>query len=214
MFNLLLSNPLAFLVSAVGLLVAITIHEFAHAWAADKLGDPTPRMQDRLTLNPLAHLDPIGTLMIVFVGFGWGKPVLFDPYNLKDPLRDSMLIALAGPASNIILAIVLSILIRFGGTFLPILDILGPLFFYTIFINVMLAVFNLIPIHPLDGGKILVGILPKEWAAEAQDFLSRYGFIVLIMLILPIGPNGASPVSSLMRPIIDFVINLLLGPVF
>ncbi|PIR62203.1 MAG: site-2 protease family protein [Candidatus Pacebacteria bacterium CG10_big_fil_rev_8_21_14_0_10_42_12] len=210
MLSLLFTNPLAFLISAIGLVVAITIHEFAHAWAADKLGDPTPRMQDRLTLNPLAHLDPIGTLMIFTVGFGWGKPVMFDPYNLKNPIKDAMLIALAGPASNIILAILLALVINFGGAFVPFLAFLGPLLYYTVFINVMLAIFNLIPIHPLDGGKILVGILPREWAEETQDFLSRYGFIILILLILPIAPGGGSPVSLLISPIISFIMRLLI----
>src|SRR3972149_11313525 len=96
----------------VSLIISITIHEFAHGFAADKLGDPTPRIQGRLTLNPKAHLDPFGTIMILLVGFGWGKPVQFDPYNLKDPRRDAALISLAGPASNIILAILLSIILR------------------------------------------------------------------------------------------------------
>src|SRR5690606_30026471 len=114
-------------------------------------------------------------------------------------------------ASNLILATGLSLLIRFGGSVVPFVDFIGPLLYFTIFINVMLAIFNLIPIHPLDGGKILVGLLPTQWAAEAQDFLSRYGFMILIFLILPIGPGGRSPVSSLMSPIINFVINLLLG---
>lgn len=209
MIDLLFQNPMAFLISAIGLIVAITIHEFAHAWAADQLGDPTPRSQDRLTLNPLAHLDPIGTAMIFFVGFGWGKPVMFDPFNLQNPKRDAMLIALAGPASNLILAFLLSLIVRFAPTFDVSTGLLYTFLFPTIFLNIMLAIFNLIPIHPLDGGKILVGLLPNQMAREAQDFLSRYGTLILIMLILPIGPGGVSPVSSLMSPIIDFVVNLL-----
>lgn len=211
LISLLFDNPIVFLVTALGLVIAITIHEFAHAWAADKLGDPTPRSQDRLTLNPLAHLDPIGTLMILFAGFGWGRPVLFDPYNLDNPKRDAMLIAAAGPLSNIILASLLAAIIQFGPSISPYLNLVTPLLYPTIFLNVMLAIFNLIPIHPLDGGKILVGLLPTEWAIDAQDFLSRYGTLILIFLILPLGPGGVSPVSSLVSPIISFIMNLLLG---
>src|SRR3990167_2370413 len=96
-----------------GLIIAITIQEFAHAFLADRLGDPTPRAQGRLTLNPLAHLDPVGTLMLLIFRFGWGKPVIFDPYNLAHPRRDAGLISLAGPVSNIILAIGLSLILRF-----------------------------------------------------------------------------------------------------
>src|SRR3990172_6432841 len=106
------SNPITFIFSLVALVVAISIHEFAHAAAADRLGDPTPRLQGRLTLNPLAHLDPIGTLMLLLIRVGWGKPVQFDPYNLKNPRRDAALISLAGPASNLILAIVLALIIK------------------------------------------------------------------------------------------------------
>src|SRR3990172_8857289 len=96
-------NPVEFIFGLVALIVAITIHEFSHAAAAERLGDPTPRLQGRLTLNPLAHLDPLGTLMLILIRFGWGKPVQFDPYNLRHPRRDSAIISLAGPTSNIVL---------------------------------------------------------------------------------------------------------------
>jgi len=115
-----LSNPMSLLFVAAALLSAITVHEFAHAFMAERLGDPTPRLQGRLTLNPLAHLDPLGTLMLFIIGFGWGKPVQFDPYNLKNPRRDAALISFAGPLSNIILASILSIVLRFSaGPFSP-----------------------------------------------------------------------------------------------
>src|SRR4051812_27134518 len=105
MIGSLFTSPLSFFVAAIALLIAITVHEFSHALSADKLGDPTPRLQGRISLNPLVHLDPIGTLLILFVGFGWGKPVVFDPFNLKNPRKDAAIISLAGPASNFILAI-------------------------------------------------------------------------------------------------------------
>lgn len=187
------------------ILVAITVHEFAHALVADKLGDPTPRSQGRITLNPLAHLDLIGTLMIFFVRFGWGKPVQFDPFNLRHPKRDTALIALAGPASNIILAILLSIIVRF----VPIPEIIAILFIRTVIINISLAVFNFIPIHPLDGGKVLIGILPQDVAREWDSILQKYGMIILIFLVLPLG-NSQSPVSYLILPIIRGILQILL----
>src|SRR4030066_1301523 len=113
MLNLIFSNPSAFIVIFGGIILAIGIHEAAHAFTADYLGDPTPRSLGRTTLNPLAHLDPLGTLVILVTGFfGWGKPAPFDPYNLRDPRRDTALIALAGPASNIVLAVIFSLVLR------------------------------------------------------------------------------------------------------
>ncbi|KKS87212.1 MAG: Peptidase M50 [Candidatus Gottesmanbacteria bacterium GW2011_GWB1_43_11] len=108
----ILNSPVSFLFYVAALIVAITIHEFSHAWSADHLGDPTPRLQGRLTLNPLAHLDPLGTILLFLVHFGWGKPVQFDPFNLRNPRRDAALISLAGPAANLLLATVCSIALR------------------------------------------------------------------------------------------------------
>src|SRR3990167_3483958 len=112
MLGFLFTDPLQFLIWAAALVSAVTVHEFAHAWTAVRLGDPTPKLQGRLTLNPLAHLDPLGTLMLLLVRFGWGKPVVFDPYNLKNPRRDAAVISLAGPAANLLLASILSVLLR------------------------------------------------------------------------------------------------------
>src|SRR3990167_2882360 len=133
-----------------GLIIAITVHEFAHALLADRLGDPTPRSQGRLTLNPLAHLDPLGTLMLFVFRFGWGKPVIFDPYNLAHPRRDAGIISIAGPLSNLFLAIILSLCLHF----LPLPLLLYPLFYTVIILNISLAIFNLVPVAPLDGEKI------------------------------------------------------------
>ncbi len=208
MLSTLFSDPLSFVFWILGLVIAITIHEFSHALVADRLGDPTPRLQGRLTLNPLAHLDPLGTLMLLVARFGWGKPVVFDPYNLENPKRDAALISLAGPTSNLLLATLLSFVIRLAPLISPTAALLSSLLFPIIFLNVMLAIFNLIPVHPLDGGKILIGILPHDYAVEVQDFLNRYGTIILILLILPF--SGTSAVSELISPVISFILNLLL----
>jgi Zn-dependent protease len=207
MLNLLINNPMAFFILFPGLIISLTIHEFAHALAADKLGDPTPRHQNRVTLNPLAHLDPIGTLMILLTSFGWGKPVEFDPYNLKNPIRDTALIALAGPLSNLVLATLLSVIIRLG--VLP-MEWMYSAAYAVLFVNVSLAIFNLIPVYPLDGSKILVAALPAQTALEYEDFMHRYGFLVLLFLILPL-VGGVSPVSQLVSPIITFIIQVMLG---
>jgi Zn-dependent protease len=195
MLQIFFSSPAAFLVLASALVISITIHEFAHAWFADRLGDPTPRSQGRVTLNPLAHLDPIGTIMILLVGFGWGKPVMFDPYNLKNVRQDVLLIALAGPVSNIILAFLFTLL-------LPILPFSPLVWQVVITINLALAAFNLLPIHPLDGGKIMSGLLPPRTAVEFDNIMNRYGLLILLaMLFFPIG--NQRPVDLLVRPVMN-----------
>lgn len=205
MLSTLFSNPILFLVWAVGLVLAISVHEYAHARAADTLGDPTPRAQGRLTLNPKAHLDPLGTLALLFLGFGWGRPVQFDPYNLRNPRRDSALIAIAGPVSNLIFATILSLLIRF----FPGIGLLSSVFSILIMMNITLAIFNLVPIFPLDGEKILGGLLPSDLYREFAGIMNQYGTIILIFMLLPIA-GGVSPISALISPVISFVAHLLL----
>jgi len=193
--------------------VAITIHEASHAWMADRLGDPTARLMGRLSLNPLVHYDPIGTTLLLglsimralgapVIPFGWAKPVEFDPYNLKNPRRDSALISFAGPASNLIIALLFSIIGRFN----PLFSLIAVPF---IILNVSLAIFNLVPVHPLDGGKILVGLLPKKYAYDVENFLGRFGTILLIFLILPLF-GGSSLISQFISPVINLFLVLLI----
>lgn len=205
MLSTLFSNPLLFLIWAIGLILAISIHEYAHARAADTLGDPTPRAQGRLTLDPRAHLDPLGTLALLFLGFGWGKPVMFDAYNLRNPRRDSALIAIAGPISNLLFALVLSIMMKF----LPSTYLLSTVYYVLITMNITLAIFNLVPVFPLDGEKILGGLLPAELYREYEGVMRQYGTIILILMLLPIA-GGTSPISALISPVISFVSRLLL----
>lgn len=211
MLGTLFNNPFLFLLSAIALISAITVHEFAHAYIADKLGDPTARLMGRLTLNPFAHLDPIGTLMILIARFGWGKPVPFDPYNLRHPRRDSAFISLAGPVANMILAITCSVILRFIGISSSqsvILGIISIVFEAIIMMNVSLAFFNLIPIHPMDGFKVVEGILPED-AARQWHQLESIGIILLLVLVFPIF-GGSSPILNFINPMIDAVIHLLI----
>jgi Zn-dependent protease len=204
MLSLLAVSPILFVVYLVALVVAVTIHEFAHAWTADKLGDPTPRIQGRVTLDPGAHLDPLGTLFMVLTRFGWGRPVEFDPYNLREPLRDTALIALAGPISNLTLASVLALGIQIG--VLP--GLLGAIAEIAISLNVVLAIFNLVPVYPLDGSKIILAILPKSTAFEYEEFMRKYGTALLLIVLVPW--SGQSIVSQFISPLIDLVLRLLL----
>jgi len=201
------------LIWILAFVVAITIHEASHAWMADHLGDPTARLMGRLSLNPLVHYDPIGTTLLLglsimrafgapVIPFGWAKPVEFDPYNLKNPRRDSALISLAGPASNLLLALIVSLI----GQVSPLLSLFAVPF---IILNVSLAIFNLVPIHPLDGGKILVGVLPAKYAYGVESFLNRFGTILLFMLILP-SFGGSSLISQFISPVINVFLVLLI----
>jgi len=203
---------LTLLIYVLYLVIAISIHEFAHAFAADRLGDPTARAAGRLTLNPFAHIDPIGTvvlpLSLLFLSggtfaYGWGKPTPFDPYNLQNPRRDAGIISIAGPLSNIALAIIVSIAIRFLPYTFSVFLI--PL----ILTNIGIAIFNLIPVGPLDGQKILFGLLPRDLAYEYQDIMNRYGTLLLILMIFPFF-GGQAPISTIMTPAITFLAHLLI----
>ena len=171
----------------ITLLVAFTIHELAHAWTALQLGDTTARDMGRVTLNPLAHLDPMGTILLIIAGFGWAKPVPVNPNNLRGNPRHSMaIVALAGPISNIIMASAAAIPFKLGllsrfssGT----AGNVAQIFYIFILINMILAFFNMIPLHPLDGSKVLEGVLPAEMAYQYRTLVLPYAQIILLALI-------------------------------
>ena len=188
------------------LLFALVFHEFSHAWVANKLGDPTARYAGRLTLNPMAHLDPIGGLMILFVGFGWAKPVPVDIRYLSNPRVDMMKIAFAGPASNLLLAFI-------GGTILRLGFVHGTMAMMIMFftqINIMLAVFNMIPIAPLDGSQIFSGLLIRT-NPELVRNLQIYGPQILMGAILIGYFTPISPIWWLMGPFVNFFLFLFAG---
>jgi Zn-dependent protease len=199
-------------------LFAISIHESAHAWMADKFGDPTAKNQGRITLNPIAHIDLIGTiifpLLLALAGapvFGWAKPVMVNPYNLRDPRRANIFISAAGPGSNVIsafLGIILFLLLKnmgvFKGSVGSGIEILLYIFFFFIIINIYLAIFNLIPIPPLDGSGIIEGVLKGEALYNYQK-IKPYGFIILLLIIY------AGVLDVVANPIISFILNILRG---
>ncbi|HEX6976826.1 MAG TPA: site-2 protease family protein [Patescibacteria group bacterium] len=214
MLSSIFADPTRIIITIVSLIAAVTVHEFAHAFMANYLGDPTPRLQGRLTLNPLAHLDPLGSLVFIITSFfqfpfGWGKPVQFDPFNLQNPKRDAALISVAGPISNIIFASTLSLILRFTfDPFSPYSQVF-VLIRALIELNVVLAVFNLVPIHPLDGGKILVGLLPTGEARAVDRFLSQYGLFVLLILIFPLF-GGVPLISIIISPVVQFLLSVFI----
>jgi Zn-dependent protease len=188
------------------LLFALVFHEFSHAWVANKLGDPTARYAGRLTLNPMAHLDPIGGLMILFVGFGWAKPVPVDIRYLSNPRVDMMKIAFAGPASNLLLAFIGGMILRLG--FVHGTTAMMIMFFTQI--NIMLAVFNMIPIAPLDGSQIFSGLLIRT-NPELVRNLQIYGPKILMGAILIGYFTPISPIWWFMGPFVKFFLFLFAG---
>lgn len=227
-FDLLEVSPTAFFAFVgavvVALVVGISFHEFSHALMADNLGDPTPRHLGRLSLNPLAHLDPAGTVLLFLAGFGWGKPVPVNPAMLRNgPRLGFALVAAAGPAANLAIAALAALPIKLG-LFPWRTPFLDPRFFAwdtsayvglflssIVIFGIILAIFNLIPLAPLDGFRVVGGLLPRE-LAEPFLRLEQYGIIILLLLLLaPFVFGGSSPLFTIMAPAVNGIASALSG---
>jgi len=177
------------LMIAPPILIALTFHEFAHAYIAYRLGDPTAKNSGRLTLNPLAHLDLVGTIMVFIIHIGWAKPVPVNPAYFKNPKKDTLYVSLAGPLSNIILAFIFGIMCRILNVTtlypadLSVMEIVKFMCAFGVLINLVLAFFNIIPLPPLDGSKILMGLVPDKYNSYVE-LLMRYGHFVLLGLVI------------------------------
>lgn len=192
----------------VVLIVSAVLHEFAHGYVAYLLGDPTAEMEGRLSLNPLVHLDPIGSVALPFLLalsgspfiLGWAKPVPYNPYNFKNRKWGELIVAIAGPVSNLILALIFGLLLRLGDFSAPITEV----FTVIVFINIILMIFNMIPIPPLDGSKVLFNLLPYTEATQRfRSMLERYGLFLFIFFILFLWDD--------VSPIIYYVFDLIVG---
>jgi len=201
-------DPISFIFAIAVLITSVIIHEVSHGYVAEHLGDPTARLAGRLTLNPLAHLDLVGSFIVptitFFLGgfiFGWAKPVPYNPYNLRDPRTGGAIIAAAGPFANIIIALIFGLLIRFS-TVLHLPDTFLPIAGLIVLLNIILAFFNLLPIPPLDGSKILFAVLPYRFH-YIQEFLERYGLFVIFLLIIFLW--------RFLLPVVFFLFRLITG---
>jgi len=204
LLNLLINDPLTFVLLAVPLLYSIIIHELAHGWVAYRMGDPTAQWYGRLTLNPLKHLDPIGTLMLFIFGFGWAKPVPVNLDNIDDKRKGLILVSSAGIVANIIFAFIAILLYRLLSPSPT--GPLGVMLYYLAQINIMLAAFNLIPIPPLDGSKILAGFMSERFQYTMAR-IEPYGFFIIIGLLYL---GVLNPFTAFFRWLILFIINIFL----
>ena len=196
---------------APALLIALSMHEYAHAAVSDALGDPTPEREGRLTINPLAHLDMMGTLLLVICGFGWAKPVMIDPRYYRNYRTDVLKVSFAGPGMNLFLAFLSLLLMTILGR-VGMLGQGGYLFLQWIMMyNVWFAFFNLIPVPPLDGSKIVSTFLPGEWSWKFENFNARYGFIILMLIVFSGWVNRIiGPLANGFLSLCYFLIHLVL----
>ncbi len=211
-------TPAVMITRIITLVVALSLHEFAHAFAADRLGDPTPRYAGRLSLNPLRHLDPVGSIMLVLVGFGWAKPVPIDPSALKRRTPAGVMwVSLAGPITNLLLALLAALLLRLNvlpatslSSFLP-----SPMRFFLefTFINLALFLFNILPLSPLDGDKVIDYLLPMQWR-DTFTRLRPYGPALLIMLVFILPRLGINIFAQVFYAPLNVLLKLLLGRMY
>jgi Zn-dependent protease len=202
MIENLLNNPVALVLWIGVIILGITLHEAAHSYMARYLGDPTPEQMGRTTLDPLAHLDPLGTVLIFIVGFGWGKPAPFNPTYFKHYKRDIALTAVAGPVTNVTLSLLAAFLLKLTLPFSG-LDILQEFLYIAVYANLILALFNLIPVPPLDGSKVLYAVIPDSLDHLYAQY-ERLGPILLIVVLL----FGGTAVFTVLTPILNGVLNV------
>ncbi|MBZ9751348.1 site-2 protease family protein [Deinococcus sp. HMF7620] len=199
LLSLLSENPLAFVVVALALVLSLAFHEFAHAWAADRLGDPTPRRYGRVTLNPIKHLDPFGTLLLLFVGFGFARPVPINPNNLGR--WGTLWVSAAGPLSNVLIAVVCAVLLKL----LPLTSLTLLILMTVLSINIVLAVFNLIPIPLLDGSRILGALVPSLGRSLAQFEAQPFSFVLVMVFIFLF----SGQIGGIIRTVQGWVVGLI-----
>ena len=226
--DLIIDRPIDGLITMgallLALVVAITFHEFCHALSAKELGDLTAARQGRLSLNPLAHLDPLGSMMILLAGFGWGKPVPVNVYNLRPPLgarRGMSIVAAAGPISNVVMAVLASVPIRLGFVDLSVVGFIAfdgrtddPIAYFLqaiIILNLALASFNLLPIAPLDGFKVVLGLLPGRAAAQFSRLEPIGPIILLGLILLDYALPGPGILSAVIEPVFETLARLVLA---
>lgn len=203
LINTIMSSLKMIIYYAPILLVSITVHEFAHAYTAKRLGDNTAYLAGRVSLNPLKHLDPVGTICMLIMGFGWGKAVPVSVLNFKNPQKDSALVALAGPVSNVIMACIWGLLFGIISIFIDYSSYVYQLLFYAVYLNCALCVFNLLPITPLDGSRVLSLILPKKAYFKLIKY-EKWFFIILVVLMF----------ANLLDPVISFLAGGLFDGVY
>lgn len=212
---MLLFNPTpeAFIAVAIIILVAFPIHEFSHALAAYQLGDGTAKLFGRLTLDPRAHVDPIGAILLAVAGFGWAKPTPVNPYNLRNGRMGEAIVAFAGPASNLVLATAAALPLRYiysSGIDLPV--IVPNTLMILVSLNLLLMIFNLVPIPPLDGSKVLFAFMDPQTERRWRPVLEQYGFLMLIVAaFLPILPGGQTLIGAVVFQVLEPLYELLVG---
>ncbi|MBY0596122.1 site-2 protease family protein [Bacillus bingmayongensis] len=206
---------------AMAIIIALSVHEFAHAYVAYKFGDDTAKRQGRLTLSPMAHLDPIGMIAVLIIGFGWARPVPVNPYNFKKPRLAGVLVSIAGPISNLILATIGLILFVCLHNFqiftmipVAVLTTLNEFFTIFIFLNIALFVFNLLPIPPLDGYRVIEDLAPANVRAKMTQY-EKYGAIVLLILVItPLDRYTIQPIFSVVIPQVLGFLESIIAPIF